>query len=177
MRRQSNPITPHETFSWTVLIQIRSFSGPFIFLHLSTSPRSDFPGSHGVKKTLTNLFCFKHAHYKVLIFFMFSFMAYGNLAKSLKRLESELTNVTRWHFCSLPIFHIEHSFIYFLSSEFFPLFVCFDKLWQLATIYAHDNTRDRDVNTLRQNDVTWCYFLQGKQVDLLLSCSLSPQKT
>ena len=107
MRRQSNPITPHETFSWTVLIQIRSFSGPFIFLHLSTSPRSDFPGSHGVKKTLTNLFCFKHAHYKVLIFFMFSFMAYGNLAMSLKCLESELTNVTRWHpffILSIPLF-------------------------------------------------------------------------
>ena len=164
----------HATWNvtWTVLIQIRSFSGRFMFLHLSTSPRSDFPGSHGVKKTLTNLFCFKRAHYKVLIFFMFSFMAYGNLAMSLKRLE--------WaHKCHkmAPVFHIEHSFIYFLLSEFFPLFVCFDKLWQLATIHAHDNTRDRDVNTLRQNDVTWCYFLQGKQVELLLSCSLSPQKT
>ena len=169
----------HATWNvtWTVLIQIRSFSGRFIFLHLSTSPRSDFPGSHGVKKTLTNLFCFKRAHYKVLIFFMFSFMAYGNLAMSPKRLESELTNVTRWHFCSLPIFHIEHSFIYFVLSEFFPLFVCFNKLWQLATIHAHDNTRDRDVNTLRQDDVTWCYFLKGKQVELSLSCLLSPQKT
>ena len=129
------------------------------------------------KKTLTNLFCFKRAHYKVLTFFMFPFMAYGNLAMSPKRLESELTNVTRWHFCSLPVFHIKHSFIYIVLSEFFPLFVCFNKLWQLATIHAHDNACDRDVNTLRQDDVTWCYFLKGKQVELSLSCLLSPQKT
>ena len=31
-------------------IQIQSFSGRFIFLHLSTLPRSNFPGSHGGKK-------------------------------------------------------------------------------------------------------------------------------
>ena len=128
-------------------------------------------------KNITNLFCFKHAHYKVFIFFRFSFMANRNLAMSPKRLESELTNITRRHFCSLPVFHIEHSFISFLLSEFFPLFVCFDILWQLATRHAHDNTRDRDANTSRQNDVTWCYFLQGKQVELSLSCSLLPQKT
>ena len=128
-------------------------------------------------QNITDLFCFKRAHYKVLTFFMFPFMAYGNLTMSPKCLESELTNITRQHFCSLPIFHIEHSFIYFLLSKFFPLFVCFDILWQLAMIHAHDNTRGRDINTLHQNDVTWCYFLQGKQVELSLSCSLWPQKT
>ena len=126
---------------------------------------------------ITNLFCFKHAHYKVFIFFRFSFMANRNLAMSPKRLESELTNITRRHFCSLPVFHIEHSFISFLLSEFFPLFVCFDILWQLATRHAHNNTRDRDANTSRQNDVTWCYFLQEKQVEFSLSCLLLPQKT
>ena len=128
------------------------------------------------KKTLPTCFVsIKRTHYKVFIFFMFSFMAYGNLAMSPKRLESELTNITRWHFCSLPVFQIEHSFIYFLLSEFFPLFVCFDILRQLATIHAHNNnTHDRDANTSHQNNVTWWYFLQGKQVELLLS---SLQKT
>ena len=125
----------HATWNvtWTVLIQIRSFSGRFIFLHLSTSPRSDFPGSHGVKKTLTNLFCFKRAHYKVLIFFMFSFMAYGNLAMSPKRLESELTNVTRWHLffiLSIPLFTF--------SCPNFSVICLF---WQ--TLTAHDDTRTR----------------------------------
>ena len=91
MRRQSNPITPHGTwlelswsnFNWTVYffagcisirfiacIQIQSFSGCFIFLHLSTLPRSDFPGTHGAKK-ITYLFCFERAHYKVYIFLCF----------------------------------------------------------------------------------------------------------
>ena len=35
---------------------------------------------------------------------MFSFTAYANLATSPKCLETELTNITRRHFCSLPVF-------------------------------------------------------------------------
>ena len=70
MRRQSHPITPHETclelfwskFNWTVYFDfvlspvfkykafVGVFSGRFIFLHLSTLPRSDFLGSHVTKK-------------------------------------------------------------------------------------------------------------------------------
>ena len=38
------------------------------------------------RKNITNLFCFERSHYIVFIFSM----AYGNLATSLKRLESEL---------------------------------------------------------------------------------------
>ena len=85
------------------------------------------------KKTLTNLFCFKRAHYKVLIFFMFPFMAYGNLAMSPKRLESELTNVTRWHLffiLSIPLFTF--------SCPNFSVICLF---WQ--TLTAHDDTRTR----------------------------------
>ena len=95
-----------------------------------------------------------------------AFMAYANLAMSPKRLETELTNITRRHFCSLLVFCIEHSFIYFiyfrLSQFFLPLFVCFDILWQLATTHARDNTRDWDANSSRQNDVTWCDFFAGE---------------
>ena len=139
-------------FRFIACIQIQSFNGRFILLHLSTLPRSDFPGSHGAKK-----------HYRLVLFWarvlesfyflMFSFMACANLATSPKRLETELTNITGRHFCSFPVFCIEHSFIYFiyfLLSEFFPLFVCFDILWQLATVQARDSTRDRDANSSRK---------------------------
>ena len=74
MRRQSNPIMPHETvlieielkcvflravflFRFIASSQIQSFSGPFIFLRLSTLPRPDFPGSHRAKK-----------HYRLVLF-------------------------------------------------------------------------------------------------------------
>ena len=98
-----------------------------MFLHFSTLPRSDFPVIHGAKKhyQITDLFFFERAHYKILIFFMFSFMAYANLATSPKRLETKLANITRRHFCSLPVFCIEHFFICFLFSEFFPLICLF----------------------------------------------------
>ena len=80
------------------------------------------------RKIITDLFCFERAHYKVFSFSLFSFMAYGNLATSLKRPESELTNIIRRHFCSLPVFRIEHFFIYFiwfLLSELFPVICLF----------------------------------------------------
>ena len=59
----------------------------------------------------------------------------------------------------------------------FMVRTCFDILWPLATTHARDNTCDRDANSSRQNDVTWCDFLQGKQVELPLSRSLLTQKT
>ena len=161
------------SFSVIACIQRQSCSGRFIFLHLSTLLRSDLPGSHVAKKLV--LFWVRALQSFFLRFFLF--MAYANLATSPKRLETELPNITERHFCSLPVFCIEHSFAYFLLSEFFPLFVCFDILWQLATTHERDNTRDRDANSSRQNDFTWCDFLQGKQVKLLLSRSLLPQKT
>ena len=97
----------------------------FIFVFLCT--RSFFK-----KKTLPTKF----------LFFMFSFMVHASLATILthlnstdegpgpKRLETEHTNITRRHFCSLPFFCIEHSFIYFiyfLLSEF-----CFRYLFVLT---------------------------------------------
>ena len=98
---------------------------------LSTLPGSDFPAATE-QKHITDLFCFERAHYttKFFIFFMFSFMAYANLATSLELLETELTNITTRQFCSLPVFCIEHSFIYFvifyfLLSEFFSVICLF----------------------------------------------------
>ena len=112
----------------------------FIFVFLCT--RSFFK-----KKTLPTCFVLS-AHTTKFLFFMFSFMVHASLETILtylnstdegpgpKRLEIEHTNITRRHFCSLSFFCIEHSFIYFLLSEFFPLFICFDILWRLVTTHA-----------------------------------------
>ena len=43
--------------------------------------------------------------------------------------------------------------------------------------HSCDNTRDRDANNSCQNGITWCDFLQGKQVKLSPSHSLLQQKT
>ena len=95
-----------------------------------------FPCSHGAKKHHRLVLFWARTLQSFYYFFMFSFMALANLATSPKRQETDLTNITRRHFCSLPVICIKHSFIYFLLSECFPLFVCFDTLWQLATTHA-----------------------------------------
>ena len=64
-------------------------------------------------------------------------MAYANLATSPKCLETELTNITRRHFCSLPVF-LYWTCLCLLSLFGFPLSVCFDILWQLATTHARN---------------------------------------
>ena len=187
--------------TWTVLIQIRlncvffegcipptplrfmaciqiqsSYSGRFIFLHLSTLPRPDFPGSHGAKK-----------HYRLVLFwaralqsfYFLCFLAwrmqtcndfYVLEARYVWRLNSQ--NMARRHFFSLPFFCIEHSLLFTLFSFSYLNFVSVICLfWH--TLTARDDTRDRDANSSRQNDVTWCDFLQGKQVELSLSRSLA----
>ena len=70
------------------------------------------------EKRLPTCFVLSARTTKFFCFVLFSFTAYANLATSPKRQETELTNITR-HFCSLPVFSIEHSFMYFLLSEFF----------------------------------------------------------
>ena len=147
MRRQSNPITHYETWLsifagcisilfYRPLTQIQSFSGRFIFLHWGTLLRSDFSGSHGAKK-----------HYRLVkfwalalqSFYLFLYvLAYGNLAASPKCLQAELTNITSRHFYSLPVFCIEHSFIYFLLSEFFYVIYLF---WHTLTARDDKCTR------------------------------------
>ena len=161
------------SFSVIACIQRQSCSGRFIFLHLSTLLRSDLLGSRPCEKT-----CFVLSARSAKFFFLRFFswrMQTLQRARNVLRLNSQISqNGTFVHY---PFFCIEHSFVYFLLSEFFPLFVCFDILWQLATTHERDNTRNRDANSSRQNDFTWCDFLLGKQVELLLSRSLLPQKT
>ena len=99
---------------------------------------------------------------------MFSFMAHTNVATSPKRLETELTNITRRHLCSLPVFFS----LYLLSLISFFFVICLFWqiiLWQLSTTHVRDNTRDRDANSSSQNNVTWYDFLQWKQVELSLA--------
>ena len=81
-------------------------------------------------------------------------MAHANLSTSPKRLETELTNITRWHFCLLPIFCIEHSliyYIYFLLSEFFSAICLF---WH--TLTACDDTR------MQQHTLQGCKYFASK---------------
>ena len=83
--------------------------------------------------------------------------------------KTALLFITRFFVLNIPL-------LTFSCRNFLTLFVSFDILWQLATTHPRDNTRDRDANSSRQNDVTWDDFLQGKQVKLSLSLIL-PQKT
>ena len=175
--------------TWTVLIQIRfrfiaciqiqSFSGRFIFLYLSTLQRTNFPGSHGSKKHYRLvLFRARSLHSFLYIIFLSWRMQTLQRAWNVWRLNSQISQdgtFVHYRFLYWTFFYL----IYLLSlmGIFFPLFVCFDILWQLATTHARDNTRDRDANSSRKNDVTWCDFLQGKHVSLSLSRSLLPQKT
>ena len=83
--------------------------------------------------------------------------------------KTALLFITRFFLLNIPLFTFSY-------RNFCTLFVSFDILWQLATTHPRDNTRDRDANSSRQNDVTSDDFLQGKQVKLSLSPIL-PQKT
>ena len=170
-------------FNWTVYflravfrcrfiacIQIQSFSGHFIFLHLSTLPRSDCPGSHGAKKHY--LLFWARALKSFLIFLRFF---YGVWARNVWRLNSQM--LQDGPFFHYPIFVLKIPLFTFSSWNFFPLFVSFGILWQLATTHARDNKCHRDAKSSRQNGVTWCEFLQGKQIKLSPSRSLLPQKT
>ena len=126
-------------------IQIQSsYSGRFIFLHLSTLPRPDFPGSHGAKK-----------HYRLVLFWAralqsFYFCAFLHGACKPATIFTYLKPETSgdwthkiWQdgtFFHYPFFVLNIPFylLYFLSliGILFPLFVCSDILWQLATTHA-----------------------------------------
>ena len=91
------------------------------------------------RKNITNLSCFKRAHYKVFVFFMFCSMGYANLSTCPKRLQTELTNITDGTFVHYPFFVLNiplFTLLTFSYRNFFPLFVCFEIFWQLATTHA-----------------------------------------
>ena len=73
-----------------------------------------------------------------------------------KRLGTELTNIPRQQFCSLPFLVLNIRCLLYLLSPIgiFPLFVCFDILWQLATTHA---TRTQIVRTkMTSPDAIFC---------------------
>ena len=97
-------------FCFNAWIQIQSFSGRFIFLFLRTFTKAGFSWQSWSEKTLPTCFVLGAHTTK----FFFCFLAYANLATILmylnstdegpKCLETELTNITRRHFCSLNPF-------------------------------------------------------------------------
>ena len=108
------------SFSVIACIQRQSCSGRFIFLHLSTLLRSDLSGSHVAKKLV--LFWVRALQSFFFTFFFSWRMQTLQRARNVLRLNSQISqNGTFVHY---PFFCIEHSFVYFLLSEFFPLFVC-----------------------------------------------------
>ena len=151
MRRQSNPIMPHEK-----CLQLCVFGG--LYFDFVLSPVFKYKALAGVlsssiwvlyqgriflaatqrkKKKTTLQTWFVLSARTTKFFLMFSFMAYTNLETSPKRLETELTNIARPQFCSLPVLNIPLFTLFTFSyRNFFPLFVCFDILWQLATTHA-----------------------------------------
>ena len=149
---QSNPITPHETwlelfwskFNWTLYFlravfqfyfsaynQIQSFSGHFIFLHLSKVRFSWQPRS---KKTLPT--CFVLSACKFLFFYVF----FHGICKPEMSAETELTNITRRHFCSLLVF--------VLNILLFILFTfCYQNFFLVICLFWHTLTARDDTGT------------------------------
>ena len=90
-------------------------------------------------------------------------------ARNVLRLNSQISQDGT--FVHYLCFVLNIPLLTFSYRNFFPLFVCFDILWQLATTHERDNTRDRDANSSRQNDFTWCgFFCRGNKSS---SCSLA----
>ena len=167
MRCQSILITPHEMwlelfwlkFNWTVYFcglyfhfcfiactQIQSFSVCFIFLRLSTLPRLDFPGTHGLKKHY-RLVCFKRAHFKVFVFLCFLSWCMQTFQRAQKvwRLNSQISQDGTFVYYPFFVLNILLFTLFTFSYlNFFLLFVCFDTRWQLVTTHACNNTPDRD---------------------------------
>ena len=186
MRLQSNPITPHETwldhlncafFSGFISISfyrrysIQSCSGRFMFLHWSTLP-SFLAATE--RKTLPLVLFWARALQR-FYFFTFSFMAYANLATSPKRLETKRTNITRRHFCSLTIFCIEHSFIYFLFSEFFLRYLFVLTYFDSSRRHTHATTHATRTQIVRAKmaslDAIFCRGNKSSSRSLALLCS------
>ena len=138
----------------------------FIYLCVSLYQESVF----FKEKNITDLFCFKRAHYKVFIFYVF-FHGVCNLATILtylnstdegpgpKHLETEFTNMARQHFCSLPSFCIEHSLLFTFSYRNFVFVIHLS--WHILT--ARDDARDRDANSSRQMTSLDAIFCRGNK--------------
>ena len=130
------------------------------------------------RKNITNLFCFERVCFKVFVFLCFLSwrMQTFQRARNVWRLDSQISQDGTFVYYPFFVWNILLFTLFSVSYwNFFPLFVCFDIHWQLSTTHACN--RDANTCSWHQNDVTWCDFLQGKQVELSFSCSLLPQET
>ena len=176
-----------ENFLWSPFYCNRSGHGNlmtpirFLFIFVFLCTRSQF---FFKEKNITDLFCFKRAHYKVFIFYVFfhgvcklaTILTYLNSTDegpSPKHLETEFTNMARQHFCSLPSFCIEHSLLFTFSYRNFVFVIHLS--WHILT--ARDDARDRDANSSRQMTSLDAIFCRGnKSSSRSLALSLAVAK-
>ena len=106
---------------------------------------------------------------KSFCFVLFSFMAYANLVTSPKSLETELTNITRRHFC----FVLNIPYLLYLLS-LIGIFSVICLFWH--TLTACDDTRTRhgtrnsDANSRAKTTTLYAIFCRGNKSS---SCSLA----
>ena len=192
MRRQWNPITPHETwlelfwskFNWTVYFlqaYFDFFLSP-VFKYkalvgdLSSFIRALYQGriflTATEQKRYRLVLLWAHALQSFYFFVLFhgvckpcndSYVLELHLWRARPETSGDWTH--KYHQTALLFItgFLYWTFLYSLYllsliGIFFPLFVCFNILWRLATIHALDDTLDRDANCSRQNDVTWWIF-------------------
>ena len=117
------------------------------------------------RKNITDLFFFLSASTTKFFFLCFLSWRMQTLqrARNVWRLNSQISQ--DGSFVHYPFFVLNIPSFTFSYRIFFPLFVCFDILWQLATTHA----RDRDANSSRQNDVTLAHFCRRKHKNLPLT--------
>ena len=166
MHRQSNPITPHETFLNCFdpsSIKLCIFFGLYfdfvlspVFRYkalvgvlsssMSTLPRPDFPGSHGAKK-----------HYRLVLFWARALQSFYFLCLLSWRMQT-----LQWFLrTSTPLTKSQARNVWRLNSEIsqdgtffhYPFFCIKHSFiyFLLSDGTPRDETRDRDVNSSGQN--------------------------
>ena len=118
------------------------------------------------KKRLPTCFVWSARTTKFFVLFCFLSWRMQTLprARNVWRLNSQISHGTFVHY---PFFVLNIPLCTFSYRNFFSV-IC---------LFWHTLTARDDTNRSHQNDVTWCDFLQRKQVELSLSRSLLPQKT
>ena len=145
-----------------------------MFLHLSTLPRSDFPGSHGAKKhyQITDLFFSWACALQNSYFFKCSFKQTLQRARNVWRLSSQISQDGT--FVHYPFLVLNISLFVFSFPNSFRLFVCFDILWQLATTHATGTQIVRAKMTLL--DAIFCRGNKSSTRSLACFCSFCRRK-
>ena len=98
-------------------------------------------------KNITDLFCFKRAHFKVFVFLCFLSWRMQTFQRAQKvwRLNSQISQDGTFVYYPFFVLNILLFTLFTFSyRNFCLLFVCFDIRWQLVTTHACNNTPDRD---------------------------------